>query len=65
LDLPELISRDVDVVEEYGLSRRGAHTRAVNAGVSDAYVDLNCRWRTVETQRERALNYVCNITTPK
>jgi hypothetical protein len=46
LDLPELISRHVDVMEEYGLSRsfrRGADTRAMNAGVSDADIDLNCR----------------------
>jgi hypothetical protein len=54
LDLPELISRDVDVMEEYGLSRsfrRGADTRAMNAGVSDADIDLNCRWRTVENSK--------------
>jgi hypothetical protein len=57
LDLPELISRDVDVVEEYGLSclfRRGADTRAVNAGVWDADVDLNCRWRTVENSKGKS-----------
>jgi hypothetical protein len=51
LGQPELISRDIEVVEEYGLLRsfrRGAETRAMNAGVSDADIHLNCRWRAVE-----------------
>jgi len=51
---PEIISPDVQVYEEYGISRsfrRGATTEARNQKVSDADIDLMNRWRNFEAAR--------------
>ena len=51
---PNLIKADLDVREEYGLSRslrRGATTRAVVVGVDSTVIELNNRWRRVEAAR--------------
>jgi hypothetical protein len=45
---PELIAANVDVEEEYGVSRsfrRGATSEAVNNGVKPDVTDANNRWR--------------------
>lgn len=53
---PELIPSDVNVYEEYGLSRsfrRGSTSEARSRGVDDRDVDLANRWRTFEHAKGR------------
>lgn len=53
---PEIISRDVQVLEEYGLSRsfrRGATSEARARGVDPDDIDLTNRWRNFESARGR------------
>jgi hypothetical protein len=53
---PELIPSDVDISEQFGLSRsfrRGSTSVARTRGVEDKHVELINRWRTVESARGR------------
>lgn len=53
---PELIPPDVNVFEEYGISRsfrRGSASEARSRGVDDKHVDLINRWRNVENAKGR------------
>jgi len=53
---PDLIVRDVNVYEDYGIARsfqRGATTQAQNKGVSDSDIDLMNHWRTEEGAKGR------------
>ena len=48
---PDLISQQVDVAEEYGVSRsfrRGSTTEAGNRGVAASIIEMNNRWRKTE-----------------
>jgi hypothetical protein len=50
-DSPNIIDENVNVLEEYGVSRsfrRGSDTHALNQGVSVVDVERNNRWRSVE-----------------
>ena len=50
---PSLFEPDVDILEDYGLARscrRGATTRATNAGVSQPDIDWINRWNTGEQE---------------
>ena len=54
---PDLVGLNVNVREEYGLSRslrRGATTRALEAGVEAEVIELNNRWRSVEGAKGKA-----------
>ena len=56
LKMPSLIPGDVNVLEEYGISRsfrRGSTSEARARGVDDRDVDLANRWRNVENARGR------------
>jgi hypothetical protein len=51
---PDLIDRDVDVREDYGLSRscrRGVTTHARNVGIHTDVIQANNRWRAEESAR--------------
>jgi hypothetical protein len=51
---PELIPQEVDIGEQFGLSRsfrRGSTSVARTRGLDDKYVELINRWRTVESAR--------------
>lgn len=53
---PEAISPDVDINEQFGISRsfrRGATSVARTRGIDDKYVKLINRWRTVEKAKGR------------
>jgi hypothetical protein len=53
---PNLIQKDMDVYEEFGVSRsfrRGATSTARVRGVDDRQVDLVNRWRSFESARGR------------
>ncbi len=53
---PEIISPEVQVLEEYGLSRsfrRGATSEARARGIDPADIDLTNRWRTFEEAKGR------------
>ncbi len=53
---PGIIPSDVDVYEDFGVSRsfrRGATSTARVRGVSDKYVNLINRWRTFEDAKGR------------
>lgn len=53
---PDLIRGDVEVTEEYGLSRsfrRGATSEATNRGVPADVIDANNRWRVVHAAGSR------------
>jgi len=53
---PNLIPKDMDVYEEFGVSRsfrRGATSTARVRGVDDRQVDLVNRWRSFESARGR------------
>jgi hypothetical protein len=48
---PDLLPRDVEVEDVYGISRsfrRGSNSRAVDRGVPPEVIDSNNRWRKVE-----------------
>ena len=48
---PDLIPDQVDVAEEYGVSRsfrRGSTTEAGNRGVAAHIIEMNNRWRKAE-----------------
>ena len=48
---PDIISSNVNVMDEYGVSRsfrRGSDTHALNQGVAIADIERNNRWRSVE-----------------
>ena len=48
---PDLLSRDVDIEEVYGISRsfrRGSTSRATDRGVPPEVTDANNRWRKIE-----------------
>ena len=52
----DLIAPEVDVREEYGISRsfrRGSDTHAKNQGVSGPDIDAMNRWRTIESAKGR------------
>lgn len=56
---PSIIPAEVDVHEEYGISRsfrRGATTHARNQGVSQSDIDAANRWRNVENAQGRKIN---------
>jgi hypothetical protein len=51
-----LISPNVDVFEDFGVSRlfrRGSNSQAVNIGVSQPSIDLNNRWSSDERAKEK------------
>jgi len=51
---PELLSQDIEVEEEFGISRsfrRGATSEAVNNGVRPDQIDANNRWRKMHQAR--------------
>jgi hypothetical protein len=51
---PELIDREVDVWEDYGVSRscrRGVTTHARNVGILPDVIQANNRWRSEESAR--------------
>jgi hypothetical protein len=53
---PEIISGELDVLEEFGISRsfrRGSTSTARTRGVNDKLVDLINRWRKFENARGR------------
>ncbi len=53
---PDLMSSDVSVFEQVGISRsfrRGATTEARNQGVSEGDIDAMNRWRNVENAKGR------------
>jgi len=53
---PELIPAEVDLSEQFGISRsfrRGSTSVARTRGIDDKYVELINRWRTVESARGR------------
>lgn len=55
-DRPELVGADVNVHEDYGISRsfrRGSNTRAQNVGVSEPDINAAHKWRDVEKARGR------------
>jgi hypothetical protein len=46
---PSLFEPEADIIDDYGLARslrRGATTRATNAGVSEPDISWTCRWNT-------------------
>ena len=54
--LPDLIAPEINVREEYGISRsfrRGSDTHAKNQGVSGLDIDVMNRWRTIESAKGR------------
>jgi hypothetical protein len=56
MDLPDLISPNINVLEEYGMARsfrRGSDTQAINRNVSKEDIELNCRWRSIENAKGR------------
>ena len=58
---PDLIPPEVDVYEDYGISRsfrRGSTTEARNQGVAEADINLINRWRSVESAAGRRPNLV-------
>jgi hypothetical protein len=53
---PEIISQDVNVYEDFGISRsfrRGATTQARNKGVQENDIDAMNRWRSTEQAKGR------------
>lgn len=51
---PEIISQDINVYEDYGISRsfrRGATTEARNKRVGEEDINLMNRWRTFESAK--------------
>ena len=61
---PELIDQDIDVVEDYGLSRscrRGATTHAKNQGVADTDIELQMHWAGKDNDNGKQLQHkMCN-----
>ena len=54
MESSDLIPDTVDVYGSYGMSRsfrRGADTEAIARGYSQPLIDLNCRWRTIESAK--------------
>jgi hypothetical protein len=55
-EVPGIVGLNVDVFEEYGLSRsfrRGSDTHAGNQGVSSIDIERNNRWRSVEQAKSK------------
>jgi hypothetical protein len=55
-EVPGIVGLNVDVFEEYGLSRsfrRGSDTHAGNQGVSSVDIERNNRWRSVENAKSK------------
>jgi hypothetical protein len=55
-DRPDLLGRDVDIEEVYGISksfRRGSTLRATDRGVPPEVTNANNRWRKVESAKLR------------
>lgn len=53
LKRPDLIEEGVKIEEKFSIHRsfrRGAHTRAKSAGVSEAVLEMNNRWRKIENK---------------
>jgi hypothetical protein len=56
---PDLFPPDVNVEDDYGISRsgrRGSSTEAANQGVPSNIIEMICRWRKVERAQGRAPN---------
>jgi hypothetical protein len=56
-DKPEVISKNVNVMEEFGVSRsfrRGSDTHAINQGLSTLVIECNNRWRSLEMAHGKA-----------
>jgi hypothetical protein len=54
--MPDIIPPDVDVLENFGISRsfrRGSTSTARTRGIDDKYVELINRWRKFESARGR------------
>ena len=57
---PEYFDKGLVIEDKFSIFRsfkRGAHTRATEAGVSPAAIDMNNRWKKVQQQKSSMPNF--------